>query len=135
LYNGHKHLGIQQVSISYCQLEFCDMERCFNQIRAGLQTYSSYLSHIHQILTDYADHVHLIQKDISSLYHNIQQQMEESLLTIVEYPPAESEPTFVGVHRKIGSYLVLDKLQLFMKGIFQALSHCTKQRESMENSH
>ncbi|XP_039215050.1 myelomonocytic growth factor-like isoform X2 [Crotalus tigris] len=107
-----KLLGIQQVNISHCQQDPCDMERCFNQVQAGLQTYSGYLSYIHQILVTYADQVHGIQLDISNLSHNIQQQ-------------AENEPKFVEVQREIGSYLVLRKLQLFMDMIFRALRHCS----------
>uniref|UniRef100_A0A8C5SNI0 Uncharacterized protein n=1 Tax=Laticauda laticaudata TaxID=8630 RepID=A0A8C5SNI0_LATLA len=100
-------------------------ESCFNQIQAGLQTYSGYLSHIHQILTTYADKVLNVQLDISNLSHNIQQQMEESSLTSVVYPQAENEPRFVEVQREIGSYLVLCKLQKFMDMIFRALRHCS----------
>uniref|UniRef100_A0A8C6VPX0 Uncharacterized protein n=1 Tax=Naja naja TaxID=35670 RepID=A0A8C6VPX0_NAJNA len=94
------------------------------QIKADLQTYSSYLSHIHQILTTYADKVLSVQLDISNLSHNIQQQMEEGSLTSVVYPQAENEPRFVEVQREIGSYLVLCKLQKFMNMIFWALRHC-----------
>ncbi|XP_070586707.1 myelomonocytic growth factor-like [Erythrolamprus reginae] len=120
-----KLLGIYQVNISYCQQDPCDMERCFNQIQAGLQMYFSYLSYIRQILTTYADQVLGVQLDISNLSRNIQQQMEESSLTSVIYPQAENEPTFVQVQREIGSYLVLCKLQIFMDKIFRALRHCS----------
>ncbi|XP_026573376.1 myelomonocytic growth factor-like [Pseudonaja textilis] len=120
-----KLLGIQQVNISHCQQDPCDMESCFNQIQAGLQTYSGYLSHIHQILTTYSDKVLSVQLDISNLSHNIQQQMEESSLTSVVYPQAENEPRFVEVQGEIGSYLVLCKLQKFMDMIFRALRHCS----------
>ncbi|XP_058037532.1 myelomonocytic growth factor-like isoform X1 [Ahaetulla prasina] len=120
-----KLLGIQQVNISHCQQDPCDMERCFNQIQAGLQTYSGYLSYIRQILTTYSDQVFNIQLDISNLSHNIQQQMEESSLTSVVYPQAENEPKFLEVQREIGSYLVLCKLQIFMDMIFRALRHCS----------
>ncbi|XP_063158127.1 myelomonocytic growth factor-like [Candoia aspera] len=119
-----KILGIEQVDVSHCPQDLCDMEGCFNQIRAGLQTYSGYLSYVSQILTTYTDQVANIQVDVSNLSTNIQQQMEESSLTSVVYPQAENEPKFVKIQREVGSYLVLRSLQKFMDRIFRALRHC-----------
>ncbi|KAL7977081.1 hypothetical protein Chor_009030 [Crotalus horridus] len=113
-----KLLGIQQVNISYCQQDPCDMMLD----NLGISNISR--EEYYKIVT-YADQVHGIQLDISNLSHNIQQQMEESSLTSVIYPQAENEPKFVEVQREIGSYLVLRKLQLFMDMIFRALRHCS----------
>ncbi|XP_025022516.1 myelomonocytic growth factor-like [Python bivittatus] len=119
-----KILGVEEADVSHCRQDPCDMEGCFNQILAGLQTYSGYLSHVSQILTTYTDRVVNVQLDVSNLSSNIQRQMEESSLTSVVYPQAESVPKFVEVQREIGSYLVLRNLQKFMDEIFRALRHC-----------
>ncbi|KAJ7313577.1 hypothetical protein JRQ81_005084 [Phrynocephalus forsythii] len=68
-------LGIEQVDHSHCRKQTCDMEGCFNQIRAGLHTYYGYLTHISQILPNHANRVASLQLDSSNLSTNIQQQI------------------------------------------------------------
>ncbi|XP_062994024.1 myelomonocytic growth factor-like [Elgaria multicarinata webbii] len=116
-------LAIQQVDLSHCQKNLFDTEVCFNEIQAGLHTYNAYLSYIGQILPRYAQQVASLQLDISNLSTNIQHQMEESGLTVVTYPQAENQLSFVETQREIGSYLVLRNLQTFMEVTSRALRH------------
>ncbi|XP_020661538.2 granulocyte colony-stimulating factor [Pogona vitticeps] len=118
-------LGIEQVDHSHCWKQTCDMEGCFNQIRAGLHTYYGYLSHISHILPNQANRVASLQLDSSNLSTNIQQQMQESGLSAVTYPQPESQPTFVQTQREIGSYLVLRNFLKFMDITYRALRHCS----------
>ncbi|KAJ6660627.1 hypothetical protein lerEdw1_017624 [Lerista edwardsae] len=111
-----------------CDSDPCNLEDCFNQIRAGLHTYEGYLSQIADALPSYADRVRLLRLDVWNLSANIQQQMEETGLPTVTYPQANQVLTKLGNQNwkdVVRSYIILDDLKEFLEMTIRALRHCS----------